>query len=133
MAAFIGLSISLGAFVSETIRSGIESIPKGQLESAISLGYSKTQAMFKVILPQTFKQILPNLMGLYIHQIKNTALASVIAVGELLHSANIIISATYRPLEIYTAIAVIYLIIIVPLVLLSNYVEKKLKIRVKNI
>jgi polar amino acid transport system permease protein len=133
VAAFIGLSLSLGAFVAETFRSGIESIPKGQMESAISLGYTKSQAMFKVILPQSFKQILPNLMGLYIHQIKNTALASIIAVDELLHTANIIISATYRPLEVYTAIAIIYLIIIIPVVLVSHYIERRLGIKVRTL
>ena len=132
-AAFIGLTLSLAAFSSETIRSGIESIPKGQYESAISLGYSKIQAMVRIVLPQAYKRILPNLMGLYIHQIKNTALASVIAVGELLHTANIIISATYRPLELYTAIAVLYLIIIFPIVLLSFYIEKKLGVGVKQL
>ena len=133
VAAFIGLSLSLGAFASEAIRSGIESIPRGQLDSAIALGYSKRQAMFKVILPQTFKQILPNLMGLYIHQIKNTALASMIAVNELLHIGNIIISSSYRPLEVYTAIAMIYLIIIVPLVIVSHYIEKRLGVKVKTL
>ena len=132
-AAFIGLSLSLSAFVSETFRSGIESIHKGQMESAISLGYTKSQAMFKVVLPQTFKQILPNLMGLYIHQIKNTALASVIAVDELLHTTNIIISSTYRPLELYTAIAVIYLIIIIPIVFVSHYFERRLGIKVRTL
>ncbi len=133
LAAFIGLSLSLAAFVSETFRSGIESIPKGQMESAIALGYSKSQAMFKIILPQAFKRMLPNLMGLYIHQIKNTALASVIAVDELLHSANVVISTTYRPLELYTAIAVIYLIIIMPVVAFSYYIEKKLGIKMKTL
>tara|TARA_Y100000310_G_scaffold28357_1_gene26977 strand:+ start:2003 stop:2674 length:672 start_codon:yes stop_codon:yes gene_type:complete len=132
-AAFIGLSLSLAAFVSETFRAGIESIPKGQLESALSLGYSKSQAMFKIVLPQAFKRMLPNLMGLYIHQIKNTALASVIAVDELLHSANVVISTTYRPLELYTAIAFIYLIIIIPLVGISYYIEKKMGIKVKTL
>ena len=66
LAAFIGLSLSLAAFVSETFRSGIESIPKGQMESAIALGYSKSQAMFKIILPQAFKRMLPNLMS-FVH------------------------------------------------------------------
>lgn len=132
-AAFIGLSLSLAAFVSETFRAGIESIPKGQMESALALGYTKQQSMFRVVLPQAFKRMLPNLMGLYIHQIKNTALASVIAVDELLHSTNVIISATYRPLELYTTIAFIYLIIIMPLVGLSYYLEKKMGIKVRTV
>ena len=72
-------------------------------------------------------------MGLYIHQIKNTALASMIAVNELLHIGNIIISSSYRPLEVYTAIAMIYLIIIVPLVIVSHYIEKRLGVKVKTL
>lgn len=132
-AAFIGLTLSLAAFVSEAIRSGIESIHRGQLESAIALGYTKTQAMFRVILPQAFKRMLPNLMSLYIHQVKNTSLASVIAVDEVLHATNVVIGTTYRPLELYTALAFVYLLIIAPFVIASYYVEKRLGTRTRTL
>jgi len=132
-AAFIGLSFNLAAYISETIRAGIESIPKGQAESAIALGYSKSLLMRKIILPQAFKRMLPNIMNLYINQIKLSALASVIAVNELLHMGNIIISATYRPLEVYTAVAVMYLIIIMPLVGIAYFIEKKLNLKTQSL
>jgi polar amino acid transport system permease protein len=133
MAAYVGFSLTTAAFVSEAIRAGIESVPKGQLESAIVMGYNKLQAMTRIILPQAYKRILPNLMNLYINQIKLTALASVIAVNELLHIANILISSTYRPLEIYTAVAALYLIVIVPLAGIAYLIERKLGIKAKTV
>ena len=126
LAAFIGLSLNLAAYAAETIRAGIESVPKGQTESAIALGYSRAMIMRKIILPQAFRRMLPNLMNLYINQIKLSALASVIAVNEILHIGNIIISRTYRPLEVYTAVAIMYLLIIMPFVGVSFFIERKL-------
>lgn len=133
LVAFVGLSLNLAAYIAETIRAGIESIPKGQAESAIALGYSKMMTMRKIILPQVFQRILPNLMNLYINQIKLSSLASVIAVNEILHMGNIIISQTYRPLEVYTIVAVMYLLIIMPFVGISYLVEKKLNLERKSL
>jgi len=131
--ALIALSLSLSAFVAETIRAGIESISKEQLESGLSLGMSYWQTMFKIILPQTIRNVTPNLLGLYINILKNSSLASIIAVNEILHRSNILISQTFRPLEIYTTVAIVYLMIIIPLIFLASYLERKLKQRVKNI
>ena len=89
--------------------------------------------MRKIILPQVFRRILPNLMNLYINQIKLSSLASVIAVNEILHMGNIIISQTYRPLEVYTIVAVMYLLIIMPFVGISYLVEKKLNLERKSL
>ncbi|MFA5871925.1 MAG: amino acid ABC transporter permease [Parcubacteria group bacterium] len=132
LVAFIGLSLNLAAYIAETIRAGIESIPKGQAESAITLGYSKMMTMRKIILPQVFQRILPNLMNLYINQIKLSSLASVIAVNEILHMGTIIISQTYRPLEVYTIVAIMYLLIIMPFVGISYLIEKKLSFERKS-
>lgn len=124
--AFVALSISLSAFVAETFRAAIESIPKNQFESGITLGLSQTQTMLYIILPQAVKNMLPNLLGLYVTQLKNTSLASVIAVDELLHKSSTISSSTYRPLEIYTAVAVIYIAIVIPFSLLASWTEKRI-------
>ncbi len=124
--AVLALSLNLSAFVAETVRAGIESISVGQFESAYALGLNKFQTMRYVIFPQAIKNMTPNLLGLYINEIKNSSLASVIAVGELLHQSNILISNTYRPLEIYTTVAIMYLIIILPLVFVVRIFEKKL-------
>ena len=123
-AAVICLSLHLAAFVAETVRAGIESIPNSQYESGIALGMSKMQTMVHIVIPQAVRNMIPNLLGLYITEIKNSSLASVIAVNELLHRANIVISDTYRPLEIYTAVAIIYLTIILPLIALSRWIER---------
>ncbi len=126
VAALIALSLNLSAFVAETVHAGIESIPKHQFESGRVLGLSHASVMVRIILPQAFQNMLPNLMGLYITQLKNSSLASVIAVNEILHQANILISNTFRPLEIYTAVAVTYLILILPCTAAARIIEKRL-------
>lgn len=130
--ALIALSLNLSAFVAETVRAGIEAIPKHQLESGIALGLRPYQAMRIIVLPQAFRNMLPNLMGLYVTQLKNSSLASVIAVNELLHLSNTLISNTYRPLEIYSAVAVGYLCMIVPFTALANKLETMLKRTTKH-
>jgi len=122
--ALIGLSLNLGAFSAEIFRAGIISIPKGQTESSTALGLTKYQTMKDIILPQAKKVIIPPLTGRYIETIKLTSLASIIAVDELLHSGQNLISVSYRPLEVYTVIAILYLAIIVPLTLVLKKLEK---------
>ncbi len=124
--ALVALAINLSAFVAETVRAAIESIPTNQFESSITLGLSSTQTMIYIILPQAIKNMLPNLMGLYVNQLKNSSLASVIAVNEVLHRSNSIISNTYRPLEVYTTVAIVYLILIIPFSLLANWIENRI-------
>jgi len=123
--AVIGISLHLSAFTAETIRAGVESIPKGQFESGHALGLSLKQIMIHIVLPQAIKNMIPNLLGLYINELKNSSLASVIAVDDLLHRSNVLISSTYRPLEIYTTIALVYLILIFPFIILTRVVEKR--------
>ncbi len=123
LAATIALALHLAAFVTETTRAGFESIPPGQFESGLALGMSEAQVMVRIMAPQAIRNILPNLLGLYITELKNSSLASVIAVGELLHRSNILISETFRPLEIYTAVAGMYLAMILPLIYLAHRAE----------
>jgi polar amino acid transport system permease protein len=127
LSALVALSLNLSAFVAETVRAGIEAIPKHQYESGVALGMRPYQVMRTIILPQAFRNMLPNLMGLYVTQLKNSSLASVIAVNELLHISNTLISNTYRPLEIYSAVAVGYLCLILPFTLLASRLEIVLK------
>ncbi|MEK7614939.1 MAG: amino acid ABC transporter permease [Patescibacteria group bacterium] len=131
-AALLALSINLSAYVAETVRAGIEAIPKNQFDSGITLGLNRTQVMFYIILPQAFRSMLPNLLSLYITQLKNSSLASVIGMNELLHRSNLVISNTYRPLEVYTAVAAIYLAIIIPVTCLAGQWEKRLARKTKN-
>ncbi|MCK4319912.1 amino acid ABC transporter permease [Candidatus Micrarchaeota archaeon] len=126
--ALIALSINMSPFASEIIRSAIESIPKGQYESGQVLGFTKLQTMFRIILPQAVKQMIPNMVSLYITMLKFTSLASVIAVNELLHVGNTLISNTYRPLEVYTTVALVYIALVIPLTYLSKRLERGVSI-----
>jgi len=123
--AIIGLSLNLSGFVAEIFRAGIQSIPKGQTESSVALGLSKFQTIKRIIIPQATKLIIPPLSGRYVETIKLTSLASIIAVDELLHSGQNLISVNFRPLEVYTVIAIVYLIIIIPLTFILRKFEKK--------
>jgi len=127
--AVIALSINLGAFSAEIFRAGFNSIHKSQIEAAKSLGLKKIQILRYITLPQALKVILPPLTGQYIETIKLTSVASIISVAELLHKSQDIISVSYRPLEVYTAVAIIYLAIIIPLSLYLQKTEKKQNVR----
>lgn len=132
VAACIALSINLSAYIAETIRSGIEAIPKTQYESGITLGLSPSQVMVRIMFPQMFRIVLPNMLGLYITQLKNSSLASIIAVNELLHRSNIVISNTYRPLEVYTAVAFLYLAMILPATACAHILEERMSRRIRH-
>lgn len=123
--AVLGFSLSLSAFVAETVRAGVESIPPGQTEAALTLGMTRNQTTRRIILPQAIRIIIPPLATQYITCIKLSSLASIIAVNELLHLSNILIMRTFRPLEVYTAAAVAYMAIILPLNLLVRSFEKR--------
>ena len=111
LSAVLALSIFSGAYITEIIRAGIQSIHKGQREAALSLGMSESMAMRLVILPQAFKRILPPLAGQFISLIKDSSLVSVIAVTELTYAAKNIVTETFRAFEVWTAIAAFYFIL----------------------
>lgn len=123
VAAALGLSLNLAPFAAETFRAGIEAVPPGAEDAARSLGMTKAQAMRHVVLPQAFRQMLPPFVGLWITMLKLTSLASVIAVPELLHKSNEIISVTFHPLEVYSAVALAYMVIVLPLSLIAQRFE----------
>lgn len=108
IASIAALSIFSGAYITEIIRAGIQSIHKGQREAALSLGMTEAQAMVLVILPQAFKRILPPLAGQFISLIKDSSLVSVIAVTELTYAAKNVITMTFRAFEVWIAVAVFY-------------------------
>ncbi len=128
--AVLALSLSLSAFVAEIVRSGLISVPIGQIESARGLGLSSFQTITRIVLPQAIKVMTPPLLSMYISTLKMSSLASVIAVYELLHSAQNLILSSYRPLEVYTAVAISYLILILPLTLLTRRFETSKKWRI---
>jgi polar amino acid transport system permease protein len=125
-AAVLALSLYGGAFYSEIIRGGINSIEAGQSEAALALGMTPNQAMRRIVLPQALKRMVPPLMNQSIIQLKNTSLVSVLAVPDLLYQGQAAAHDSYRPLEIYTLIAVIYFVVLFPLTLLVGRLERRL-------
>ncbi|SOC43700.1 amino acid ABC transporter permease [Salinicoccus kekensis] len=124
-AALIGLALNEAAYVSEIYRSGIQAVPKGQTEAAKSIGMSNSKLFIRIIFPQAFKICLPNIGNSAIILLKNTSLAAVITVGELMHRGELLAGATFRNMEIFLMVAVIYWILHYPLTLLVKYFEKK--------
>lgn len=124
-AGFIALSCYVGAFYAEILRAGVQSIDVGQTDASVALGMSYKQRMRRIILPQAFRRMIPPLAGQSIIQMKNTTLLSIITVPDLLYQAGYISSFTYRPMEVYTAVGAIFLIILTPLTLLSRRLERR--------
>ncbi len=104
----LGLGMYSASYVSEIVRGAIQSVDRGQMEAARSMGMSYRQAMFKIILPQAFVRMIPPLGNEFISLIKNSALVSLLTIHDLMHEGQKIISVSYRSLEIYLVIAVIY-------------------------
>lgn len=123
-AAVIGLTLSQAAFTAEVFRAGIESIDKGQMEAARIVGMSYFMAMRRIILPQAVRRMIPPFVNTFAGLLKFTSLASVIAVTELLHASTNVIQHTFRPLEVYTFAAALYLAMIFPITWLSRYLER---------
>lgn len=126
MAGVMALALNSGAYASEIFRAGIESIERGQMEAARSLGMNYYLAMRYVILPQTIRRLLPPLTNEFIALIKDSSLLSVIAVAELLRVAKESMTWKLNPTSL-TAAALLYLLMTLPLTRLVAYMENKLK------
>ena len=111
VASVFALSFFSGAYITEIIRAGIQSIHQGQREAAFSLGMTEGQSMFLVVLPQAVRRILPPLAGQFITLIKDSSLISVIAVSDLTYVAKNIVTNTFRAFEVWLAIAVFYFVL----------------------
>ena len=107
----LGMGIYSGAYVSEIVRGAIQSVDRGQTEAARSIGLSSSQAMRAVILPQAVVRMIPPLGNEFIALIKNSALVSLLTIHDLMHEGQKIISVSYRSLEVYLAIAVVYFVL----------------------
>lgn len=125
VAAIAVLSLYGGAFYAEIFRGGIESIERGQWDAARAVGLRPWLVMKLVILPQATRRMLPPYVNQSIIQLKNTSLVSVIAVPDLVYQATLINADTYRPLEVYTVVALIYFAILFPATLLAQRLEQR--------
>ncbi|RYC30370.1 amino acid ABC transporter permease [Lichenibacterium minor] len=108
-AAVLALTINIAAYTSEIIRSGIESVRKGQIEAAESLGLSRMQLLFDVVLPPAIERVLPSLAGQFVLMMLATSIMAQISTEELMAAASRIQSETFRGFEIYIVVAVVYL------------------------
>lgn len=126
MAAIFALSVCFGAYMGEIVRAGIQAIPKGQMEAAIALGMSRSQAFRYIILPQTVKVILPAIGNEFISMLKDSSLVSVLALEDILRCGRMYISRTFLSLETMLVVALIYLIITLVLSRLVGLLEERL-------
>jgi len=127
-AAVMTLSCYTGAFYAEIFRGGIVSIESGQWDAARALGLRRWAMMRWVILPQAVRRMIPPFVNQSITQLKNTSLVSTIAVPDLLYNGTLITADTYRPLEVYTVVAVIYFALLFPSTMLAQWYERRLAV-----
>ena len=126
-AGIIAVSLNSAAYVSEIIRAGIDAVDKGQLEAARSLGMNQFMAMKLIIVPQAIKNILPAIANEFVTVIKESSMASVIGVGEIMYSAKVITGQTFRAFEPLMVAAAFYFIITFSLGRVINYIERRMK------
>ncbi len=124
-AAGLGLTLYMGAFATEIFRGGIISIDKGQWQASRALGMTWLELMQHIILPQAIKRMTPPFVNQSIIQLKNTSLLYVVAIPDLMYTGSIIVSDTFRPLEVYTVVAIAYFIILYPLTLWAARLEAR--------
>ncbi|HEV2510938.1 amino acid ABC transporter permease [Bosea sp. (in: a-proteobacteria)] len=126
-AALLTLSLYAAAFYAEVFRGGIVSIDKGQFEAGAAIGMSGWQVMRRIILPQAIRRMMPAFINQSVTQFKNTSLVSVISVADLTYMASIVNGQTYRPLESYTVVAVLYFVILFPMMKFADYIEYRMR------
>ena len=113
-AALIGLTVHLAAYAAEIVRAGIESVRPGQTRAAVALGMSPAQVMRRIVLPQALVRMLPAFGSLLSITIKDTAIASVIAVPELMRQSETVAGQSFQPIEVFTFAMLLYFVLLFP-------------------
>ena len=126
-AGVICLSLNCGAYMAEIIRAGIQSIDPGQMEAARSLGLSYWRSMFRVVLPQAIKNMIPSIVNQFIITLKDTSIISAIGYQELTAIAKNVAANTFKSFETYAIVAIMYLVVILILQQIANALERSLK------
>jgi len=125
--AIFGFTFCYGAYMSEIFRAGIQSIPKGQMEAARSLGMSYFQAMRHVILPQAIRVILPPVGNEFISLLKDSSLVSAVALADLTRRGREFMAVNFNPIEVWTMIALLYLVMTLFSARIVNWIERRTK------
>ena len=128
-AGTIGLTIYTSAFIAETVRSGIQTVPKGQTEAGLSAGLTYSQTMRYIVLPQAFKIVVPPLGNQFINLVKNSSILAIVAGLDLMYQGDLIASETFNTFDTYIIVGLFYLVITLPLSYLMVYLEKKWAVR----
>lgn len=126
-AGIVALAMNCGAYMAEIFRAGIESIDYGQMEAARSLGMSYARAMYRVVLPQAFRVMIPSIINQFIITLKDTSILSVIGFPELTNTGRTITGNTFRSLETWTIVGFMYLVVIILLSKGAKALERRLK------
>ena len=125
-AGTICLALNCGAYMSEIIRAGIQSIDPGQMEAARSLGLSYWRSMFRVVLPQAIKNMIPSIVNQFIITLKDTSILSVIGFPELVNTAKNVVASTFLSFQTWGIVAVMYLVVILLLQQVAKALERRL-------
>ena len=125
-AGTICLALNCGAYMSEIIRAGIQAIDPGQMEASRSLGLSYWRSMFRVVLPQAIKNMIPSIVNQFIITLKDTSILSVIGFPELVNKAQNVIAITFKSFQTWSIVAVMYLVVILILQQIANMLERRL-------
>ncbi|ARJ39444.1 amino acid ABC transporter permease [Sporosarcina sp. P21c] len=128
-ASIIGLAVFTAAFIAEIVRSGIQGVPRGQMEAARSSGMTYWQAMRLIVLPQAFRRVLPPLASQFIMLIKDSSLISVIGATELTLNAKNLVATSMRSIEVWTFIGFVYFAMTFTLSMIIRAIEQKLLAR----
>ena len=126
--AFIAIALNSAAYVSEIVRAGIDAVDKGQMEAARSLGMKKSTAMILIVVPQAIRNILPAIGNEFVTVIKESSMASVVGVGELMYAAKIVQGSTYRSLEPLIVAAGFYFILTFTVGRVISLIERRMKV-----
>ena len=126
IAGILAMGLNSGAYIAEIFRAGIQSIDRGQMEAARSLGMTHSQAMRYIILPQAFKRVIPPLGNEFIALLKDSSLLSIIAIQELFYSGKIIAGRTFQPIPMYMTVALYYLLMTQLISRWVSYMERRL-------
>ncbi|MBD3919244.1 amino acid ABC transporter permease [Paenibacillus sp. PR3] len=123
-AGVLGMALNTGAYATEIVRSGLMAVDRGQSEAASALGMSRSVALFRVIGPQAIKVIIPPLVNQFIMTIKNSSMVSLVTITELFRTGESVIVSTFRSFEVYSVIAIMYLIMTSILMIVAKQLEK---------
>ena len=129
LSGIVALTLNVSAFIAEVYRAGITSIPAGQTQAALALGMTRAQLYRRVLLPQAVARMIPPLGSYWVSLFKDTSLLAVIGVAELMYQGRLVATDTYRPVEIFTGVALIYYVLAYPQSLGVNFLFRRFRVQ----